>query len=100
MTDRDAKAEEVALVLIEWQDSERPTSAWSFLSDFEPTEPLTISSVGWLIHDGKNLKALAPNMGGGLETFQVCGIIRIPTKCIVSIKKLSERGTKGKRNGR
>lgn len=50
------------------------------------------ASVGWLIHDGEDLKALAPNMGGLDEkcSAQVSGVIRIPTRCVVRIVPLEE----------
>jgi hypothetical protein len=81
------------LVLIEWEDSAQPTSAWEHLTSWEPGGVIRIASVGWLIRDGKRMKALAPNMGGfdGKALVQVSGVIRIPTRCVVSVARLGEK---------
>ena len=50
------------------------------------------ASVGWLIHDGEDVKALAPNMAG-LENeanVQVSGVMRIPARCILRLVKIEE----------
>lgn len=82
------------LVLIEWLDSVQPQSAWQRLAGWKAGAAVRIASVGWLIKDGKKVKALAPNMGGIDEKtdVQVSGVIHIPTCCVVSIKRLEERG--------
>ena len=93
---RDVNAFACPLVMIEWVDSIRPESSWVHLADVEHRPPLTCVSVGWLIKDNDDVKALAPNMGG-LEdesNVQACGIIRIPTKCILHITRLTESESK------
>lgn len=84
---------ECPLVLIEWEDSAQPTSAWEMLSDWKAGGVVRIASVGWLIKDGKKMKALAPNMGGIDEkvAVQVSGVIRIPTRCVIKVTKLIEQ---------
>lgn len=78
------------LVLIEWLDSVQPQPSWQRLAEWKAGSPVRIASVGWLIKDGKKVKALAPNMGGIDEKtdVQVSGVIHIATCCVVSIKKL------------
>lgn len=78
------------LVLIEWEDSSQPTSAWQFRHDVRPAVVL-IHSVGWLIKDGRRVKALAPNVGGidRKTAAQVSGVISIPTRCVISIKEIT-----------
>lgn len=80
------------LVLIEWNDSTQPVSAWQLALDVKAA-PVRIASVGWLIKDAKKVKALAPNVGGldGKASAQCSGVIAIPAGCIVSIKELEER---------
>lgn len=81
------------LVLIEWEDSMRPRSAWTHLSDMrEPPAPTKCASVGWLLHDTRRVKVLAPNMGGleGEDNVQACGMIEIPARCVVKITRLRE----------
>ncbi len=79
------------LVLIEWEDSTQPVSHWQFADEAKPSI-VRIASVGWLLKDGKKLKALAPNVGGldGKVKAQVCGVISIPTRCVISIHDLRE----------
>lgn len=83
---------ECPLVFIEWEDSAQPIPGWQHLADINPTPVVTCASVGWLIYDGEDLKALAPNMGG-LESdnnVQVSGVIRIPTRCVIKVTQLEE----------
>lgn len=80
------------LVLIEWEDSVQPQGCWQRLAEWKAGGVVRIASVGWLIKDGKRVKALAPNMGGIDEKadVQVSGVIHIPTRCVLSVKKLRE----------
>lgn len=80
------------LVIVEWEDSAQPTSHWVFLSEFGTPSIIRCASVGWLIHDGKTIKALAPNMAeidSGINA-QASGIIKIPSRSIIKITKLRE----------
>lgn len=76
------------LVLIEWEDSTQPVSNWSWLSDHIWNEVCKCQSVGWLIYDDDDVKALAPNIGNMNEDIQISAAIRIPTKAITKITKL------------
>lgn len=80
------------LVLIEWEDSAQPVAAWRWLRDYAEPDIVRCTSVGWLIHDGEQVKALAPNLGeiGKPEEMQASGVIRIPTRCVVRLTKLRE----------
>jgi hypothetical protein len=80
------------LVMIVWEDSVQPQPAWVRLADWKPCGVVRIASVGWLIKDGKRVKALAPNMGGIDEKtdVQVSGVIHIPARCVLSVTKLEE----------
>jgi hypothetical protein len=80
------------LVMIEWMDSVQPTSSWQHLSDYEPKDAIKCVSVGFLLHDGEDVKGLAQNMGDvdKEENIQASGIIHIPTCCIEKISDLKE----------
>lgn len=79
------------LVMVQWEDSVQPTPGWEYLEDVEPSGIVTCASVGWLIYDGSDVKALAPNMGNvNGDSAQVSGVIRIPTRCVVCIVELEE----------
>ena len=77
------------LVLIEWEDSAQPVGAWQYLSELEPPEVIACQSVGWLVHDGDDVKALAPNVGDldGAHA-QASGLMRIPARCVTRVRKL------------
>ena len=80
------------LVMIEWEDSAQPTSEWAFLASLEPSSIIRCASVGWLIHDGPEMKALAPNMGNleDEDGVQVSGVIRIPARSVIRIVEIVE----------
>lgn len=80
------------LVLIEWEDSTRPVPEWSWLANHTWEAVVKCRSVGWLVHDGADVKALAPNLGDEGDDMQVCGVIRIPARCITSIYDLNPSG--------
>lgn len=78
-----------ALVLIEWEDSAQPVAAWQYLDDLGPPEIVHCQSVGFLVYDGDDVKALVPNVGDmGCEHAQASGLMRIPTRCVTRIRKL------------
>ena len=78
------------LVLIEWEDSAQPLAAWRYLDDIGPLEIVRCQSVGFLVHDGDDVKALAPNVGDlGGEHAQASGVMRIPARCVTRVRKLS-----------
>lgn len=80
------------LVFVEWEDSAQPIPGWQHLADFKPSPVVRCVSVGWLIYDGDDMKAIAPNMGGIENEYsaQVSGVIRIPARCIIRTVKLDE----------
>lgn len=78
------------LVLIEWEDSRRPDPHWRHLSTISAPEIIRCASVGWLLHDDKSVKRLAPNMGDLTASPQVAGVIEIPTRCVVRVHRLKE----------
>lgn len=82
----------IPLVMLEWVDSAQPISKWRFLSDIEEHDIIRCTSVGWLIHDGKDVKSLAPNLGDcdNSDSFQACGVVSIPTCSITRVVKLKE----------
>lgn len=82
----------VKLVLIEWVDSSQPLPNWVHLDSLPDANPIECASVGWLVHDDKKVKMLAPNMGDmdSESNIQAVGIIRIPTGAVKRIVKLEE----------
>lgn len=82
------------LVFVEWEDSAQPIPSWSHLASFDAPGTVLCASVGWLIRDDDQMKALAPNMGGlnNKCSLQISGVIQIPTSCILRITQLAEPG--------
>jgi hypothetical protein len=83
-----------SLVMVEWEDSAQPIPGWTYLSSFDPPGTIRCASVGWLIRDDDQMKALAPNMGalGDENSVQVSGVIQIPTRCVLRVTELKEPG--------
>ena len=78
--------------MIEWEDSAQPIPTWSYLASFEPSGTIRCASVGWLIRDDDQMKALAPNMGAvdDENSVQVSGVIQIPARCVIKQTRLLE----------
>lgn len=63
----------------------------NYLDDIETGQVVICASVGWLIHDGDDVKTLAPNIGALAGNYpQVCGVMRIPACSIVQLLRLDE----------
>ena len=80
------------LVMIEWEDSAQPIPAWSYLASFEAPGTIRCVSVGWMIRDDDQMKALAPNMGAidDENSVQISGVIQIPTRCVLHVTPMAE----------
>ena len=76
------------LVLIEWEDSAQPVSGWCWLNETTWGHIVICRSVGWLIHDGEDIKVLAPNLGDLDGELQACGVIRIPARSVTRVEPL------------
>lgn len=71
------------LIAVEWEDSQRPLSAWQWLDEYELPEVVRCVSVGFLIAETDGALALAANLGDiGQSRAQGCGIIRIPRSAV------------------
>lgn len=77
------------LMLVEWEDSARPISAWQWIEDYALPKTIRCLSVGYLIAETEDAIALAPNLGDiEQQKAQACGIIRIPQRAIIKTKRL------------
>ena len=77
------------LMLVEWEDSARPISAWQWIEDYDIPKIIRCLSVGYLIAKTDDAIALAPNLGDiDQAKAQACGIIRIPSRAIIKSKRL------------
>jgi hypothetical protein len=82
------------LVLIEWEDSVQPVPGWHPVAAYKSVEAIKCVSVGWLICDTVDVKALAPNFAdvNDPDEIQASGVIRIPTRAVRRIVPLTEEG--------
>jgi hypothetical protein len=77
------------LVIVEWEDSQRPLEAWQWLDEYTLPDAVICVSVGYLIAQTETALALAANLGDlGQKRAQGCGIIRIPTSAVRRIADL------------
>lgn len=91
-SDNVSRSNSCPLVMIEWEDSAQPIPSWSYLASIEAPGIILCASVGWLIRDDDEMKALAPNMGAinDENSVQVSGVIQIPTRCVRHVTPLME----------
>jgi hypothetical protein len=77
------------LLMVEWEDAQRPLSPWQWVEDYQLPDVVTCLSVGYVIAETAEAVALAPNLGDiAQEKAQACGIIRIPQSSIRRTWKL------------
>jgi hypothetical protein len=82
------------LVIIRWQDSAQPIPAWKHLSQLPATRAIECATVGWLLKDNDDVKVLCQSVGDldSPQNAQASGIMTIPTRCVISIERLTEDG--------
>jgi hypothetical protein len=82
------------LVIIRWQDSAQPIPAWRHLSQLPATRAIECATVGWLLKDDADVKVLCQSVGDldSPQNAQASGIMTIPTRCVISIERLTEDG--------
>lgn len=83
------------LVLIDWVDSRQPVGSWHHLEDWEVAKACECQSVGFLVKDNDNVKAIAQNLADidDPDLAQASGVITIPTECIKKVTELSRPAT-------
>jgi hypothetical protein len=80
------------LVIIRWLDSRQPCGQWRYLSSLPDVRPVEVATVGWLVKDTEDVKVVCQNVGDleNPERAQASGIMTIPTRCVLSVEKLTE----------
>lgn len=79
------------LVIVTWEDSAQPVSAWRHLHDLPKFAAIECTSVGWLLQDDDKIKVLAQSLGHvNEENVQGAGMMTIPTRCVLKMEKLVE----------
>jgi hypothetical protein len=80
------------LVLIRWHDSRQPCGQWRFISALPETRPVEVATVGWLLRSDAEVKVVCQSVGDlhNPANAQASGIMTIPTRCILSVERLTE----------
>ena len=80
------------LVIIRWLDSRQPCGQWRYLSTLPDSRPVEVATVGWLVRDTADVKVVCQNIGDlqHPEKAQASGIMTIPTRCVLSVERLTE----------
>lgn len=80
------------LVIIRWFDSRQPCGQWRYLSALPETKPVEVATVGWLLKDTADIKVVCQSVGdlSNPAHAQASGIMTIPTRCVLSIERLTE----------
>lgn len=80
------------LVLIRWHDSRQPCGQWRFISALPETSPVEVATVGWLLKSDDEVKVVCQSVGDlhNPANAQASGIMTIPTRCILSMERLTE----------
>jgi hypothetical protein len=77
------------LVLVEWEDSARPSPSWQWVDECEPPEAVECVSVGYLIAKTERALAIAANLGDVTrDRVQASGIIQIPACAVRRLVEL------------
>ena len=76
------------MVLIEWFDSAQPSTDWSWLENIPADfyKATRCRTVGWLVHDDPDMKAVAASISA--DNKQAIGITRIPACAVHKIEEL------------
>ncbi len=80
------------LVIVRWQDSRQPCGHWRFLSALPETSVVEVATVGWLLKSNADVMVVCQNVGdlANPEKAQASGIMTIPTRCVLSVERLTE----------
>jgi hypothetical protein len=80
------------LVIIRWQDSRQPCGHWRFLSALPETSAVEVATAGWLLKNTADVMVVCQNVGdlAHPEKAQASGIMTIPTRCVLSVERLTE----------
>jgi hypothetical protein len=80
------------LVIIRWLDSRQPCGQWRYLSTLPEARPVEVATVGWLLQDTADVKVVCQNVGDldNPDKAQASGIMTIPTRCVLSVERLTE----------
>jgi hypothetical protein len=83
------------LVIIRWLDSRQPCGQWRYLSALPEARPVEVATVGWLVRETADVKVVCQSIGDLQypEKAQASGIMAIPTRCVLSVERLTEEET-------
>jgi hypothetical protein len=77
------------LVLLEWEDSSQPVARWYQMDEINLATVVVSRTVGFLVRDDDQMKAVAHSVANGLAT----GLIKIPSRAVTRMVRLEPRGS-------
>jgi hypothetical protein len=83
------------LVIIRWLDSRQPCGQWRYLAALPEARAVEVATVGWLVKNTDDVMVVCQNVGDleHPEKAQASGIMTIPTRCVLSVERLTEEET-------
>jgi tRNA U34 5-methylaminomethyl-2-thiouridine-forming methyltransferase MnmC len=80
-------------VLVEWEDSAQPSSAWSWVDELSDSVPVLCQTVGFLVKETERCLVLALSIGDATsERPQANGVMQIPRSAVVHLTSLAPCG--------
>lgn len=80
-------------VLIEWEDSAQPSSAWGWVDELSDPAPVLCQTVGFLVKETERCLVLALSIGDATsERPQANGVMQIPRSAVVRLTSLAPCG--------
>lgn len=73
-------------ILVEWEDSAQPVSAWSWVDEISDPKPVLCQTVGFLLKETERCLTLALSIGDAAsDRPQANGVMQIPRSAILRI---------------
>lgn len=77
-------------ILVEWEDSAQPSSAWSWVDEISDPKPVLCQTVGFLVKETDRCLLLALSIGDATsERPQANGVMQIPRSAVVKLTYLA-----------
>lgn len=77
-------------ILVEWEDSAQPSSAWSWVDEISDPHPVLCKTVGFLVKETDRCLLLALSIGDATsERPQANGVMQIPRSAVVKLTSLA-----------
>lgn len=77
-------------VLVEWEDSAQPSSAWGWVDELSDPSPVLCQTVGFLVKETEHCLIVALSIGDATSKRpQANGVMQIPRSAVVHLTYLA-----------